>query len=258
MSLLLVHCGHPRGILRRRCIAGVTHAQRIEERALHEGRVGSARHDLNHATEDEIACARIVLIGSGLEQQRRPRDRRDDLRQLFRAPGFGQRAADAIPALARRRIVRETRGVDQELPDRNCVVSAGEIHLAGKFRKIFFNGIVEAELAVLRQLHDRRGRDRLRHRGDPADRVGTKSDTAIRVAEAERSLAKDLTVAGDENRRAGNLAILNRLLHQPKSRIEVDCGGGGGYCGCAHQRNGHAAHSEPMYSLPARASHSVS
>ena len=69
---------------------------------------------------------------------------------------------------------------------------------------------VELEQTAFDQLHGRRGRDRLGHRGDPADRVQIHGLRLAQGAHAEGALVAGVVQVGDHGGHARHLARLHR------------------------------------------------
>jgi len=77
---------------------------------------------------------------------------------------------------------------------------------AAQFRQPFRGGAVQVQLALFHQLHCGRGRERLRHRRDQANRVDGHRHGLTQGAHAERAFVDRVVPIGDHADDAGHVA----------------------------------------------------
>ena len=80
----------------------------------------------------------------------------------------------------------------------------------GDLGQILLGRIVEADAALLDELHERERRDRLGHRGDAEQRIGGERTAGGDVRHAERALIKHALAVGDERHDARHILALDR------------------------------------------------
>ena len=83
-----------------------------------------------------------------------------------------------------------------------------------KLRQILFDRIVETEAPLLDELHGRRRRDRLGHRGDAEQRVGRERAPGRDVRHTEGALIEHALAIGDERDHARHVLALNRATQR--------------------------------------------
>ncbi len=92
-------------------------------------------------------------------------------------------------------------------------VAADRQLLASKLRQMPLDRVVHGQLPLVRKDHNAGGRDRLGHRSDAEEGVFGHHLAGLDVAQADRLVAEHLIVATDNGDRAGDLALVNELLH---------------------------------------------
>ena len=85
--------------------------------------------------------------------------------------------------------------------------------------KVFLDGIVEGELALVHQHHERSGCDWLGLRGDPEKRVGPHRLAGGDVGVAHRVLAQNLLLIGHQSDGAGQAVAIDQRLQGPRDRF---------------------------------------
>ena len=103
------------------------------------------------------------------------------------------------------RLALQARGVREQPADRRRVRRALDVPV---------ERVLEVELARVAQLHDRRGRERLRDRADAVLRVRRRLDLRLDVRGADRFLPDELAVAEDGGARLGSALV---ALRRPDS-----------------------------------------
>ena len=121
---------------------------------------------------------------------------------------------------------RQARGVREDVahghrPRRLAAAGQRVEHLLVRVRRQpLRDRIVEQELAVFPQHHQRRGHDRLGHRREGEDRVLLHRLVLFLVAPALRLEVDDLALARDQRHRAGNLVGVDVVLDEGVDALE--------------------------------------
>jgi hypothetical protein len=79
-----------------------------------------------------------------------------------------------------------------------------------ELRQIFFRGIIDADPALLDELHQGHRRDRLGHRGDAEQRVRGEGAPGRHVSNAERATIKHVLAIGDQHHDPWHILALDR------------------------------------------------
>ena len=223
-----VHRGQPRQPFVGLAPGGVTHAERLEHVLAHVVGEGLARQRLDeqrlHVDRDAVAPAR-----AGVEQQRHLREALAHLRQVVvepervgldvgvvggcvaRAVGEAGRMAHDVAHGDRTR----RRAIDRLAAG---VLPGVDLHRLER-RQVARQRIVEAELALFPQLHQRHAGDRLGHRVDLRDGVARHRLLRLAVGVAARREDGLAAVLPDQQRHAGRAAV----RHHGRQRL-VDPG----------------------------------
>jgi hypothetical protein len=82
--------------------------------------------------------------------------------------------------------------------------------------------VIEADAALLDELHQSHRRDRLGHRGNPKQRVGCERTPGRHVSHAERALIKDVVAIGNQRDNARHVMALDRA-RRLSSRAALLC-----------------------------------
>jgi hypothetical protein len=81
-----------------------------------------------------------------------------------------------------------------------------------EFGRILRHGLVEVQLALLDQLHQQRGRERFRERGDPIVGLGHGRNLVLDVRKPDALRPQELLVLDDGRRDARNLERLPQVV----------------------------------------------
>ena len=214
-------------LLARHVVVRVAHAERLEDPLPQEivdrhardlldedgdviGRV-AVHPPIARMEGERVRCGAFDHFGQGRGPCRRERDRRrppfDDARRArereAEARGVGQDVADG----------HRPRGRHQQ--------PVVEHHLVRVRRQPLRDRVVEHELAVFPQHHQRRRHDRLGHRHQGEDRVAHHRQVLFLVAPALRLVMHDLALAADERHRAGNLIRVDVVLDERFDALEA-------------------------------------
>ncbi len=193
-----------RGPLCGRQEAGVVHAERREDVL---GGVVIQRHAGDFFDEEPER----LEVNVAVEEARAWRIGR----LLLHGPGEG--CVATLPWLLQIEIGAKAGVMGEQLAD-------GDVFLAvlREVRKVGGDGIVQPELSLLNQLHDRgRGGDALGERGDVEDRIdGHGFAGGLERPRAEGLAVDDAAVVADEYDSTGDEAAGDRLLHDRVDRGE--------------------------------------
>jgi hypothetical protein len=99
-------------------------------------------------------------------------------------------------------------------------------------RDVLVQGVLDAEQLTLLQHHDRRGGERLGHRGQAVSRIFLAPGVVLAIGRAVTLGHLDLPVAGDENAAADQIFVEQRL--QIRLDLSFD---GRGLVGCGTGRS---------------------
>ncbi len=182
-----------------RAVAGVRHPERLEDALGHERRVALARHLLDDRAEQHVArvvvavaCARRELHRLVLEAVHQLLDGQVRL-DLVRHP-----ARDVGVALDARRV-------------RQQVLHRDHVTLHRVAGQVLVDRVLQADLPLLDQHHDRERRELLGHRAEAEHRVGLQGHGLLDVREAAGAPVHHLAVLDDDGGGAG-AAVLDRLF----------------------------------------------
>ena len=189
----------------------VVHPQRPEQPVLHRPGQWLAIDLLGDEAEQRVVGV-VVFVGGTRRKVGRARER--DGQQLLCGPDLGRVTVHAGRELGSISVVVEAAAHLQQFVDRDVVA-------VGHARDVLRDRIIETELAFLRQLHDHRGRHRLRVRGDPEVGVGAgrARRAQLRRAVGDRELALG---CAQEHHGAGHQEFLGRRVHHGLQRGLVD------------------------------------
>ena len=198
-------------LLCRRKIAGVRHAQRRGDVALRidlQRQAGDALHQGAERDEVFIAVA---------EDDSRRRD----------GGGFEEAAQAllaAVPGAGEVEVGREAGVVGEALADGDVLLAVG-----AEFGDVVRDGIVDADLALLVELHHRGGGDEiLGERGHVEDGVlGHRFLRGHQRAHAVGAMEDDVAVVPDDDNRTGNLVVRDGIVDHGVDGRE-GCGRDGG------------------------------
>jgi hypothetical protein len=103
---------------------------------------------------------------------------------------------------------------------RLAVIDSVEDLRVSERRDVSSNGFVESQMACLDQPERGDARDRLRHRGEPEDRVGLDRQIGVDIAPPDAVELERLVAASHERDRARDLRSSNAVLEEPVSFVE--------------------------------------
>ena len=196
--------------------ARVGHVQRVKEALLQKHVEPLARHTLDHQPQ-HLDRQGVLPPLARLIGQHQPGQTRGHVFEVLgpkRIGGDVQRI-DGVT----KRPIRQPRGVTHQIRHGHRPVRRDQrvasLHLnVLELGDVVRYRVVKFQLAFINQ-HERCGRGHgLGHRPDAEDRVGLHRCRRIGGALAVGLEMRDLAVLGDEHHRAGDLAIVHKLLHR--------------------------------------------
>ena len=202
-------------LLGRHPEVGVIHTERAED-AFTEEFVQRLAGDDFHKGAEHVDGVAVAPFRTRRERQRQLADLAGHVLQgVFRVADLAV-AVDLVGLVLEQEAVGEAGRVGDEIEHRHLAVWLAQFRRGGRaaipdhrvlvFRNVAADRMVEADLALLEQHHDGERRDRLRHRIDAEDRLGTDGLLAAHLGRAGIAFMGDLAAARDQQAHAGHLA----------------------------------------------------
>jgi hypothetical protein len=237
--------------------AGVDHAQRLEDPTT-EVVVEALTGDPFDQGPAHVGGHRVAPLRARLEEQRELAQAADHLVEVV---GGHREVADLDPPVElvdRVRVlepVGEPRGVGEEVVHRDRdgggarlgrISGSAHPHLhVGQLRQPAAHGVVEQQVPLLEQHHQRHRGDGLGHRVDPVDRVGLHRRAGLDVGGAVAVAVDHLAPSGHGELHAGQLPLIDVAVHDvvdpgEAAGIELEIGGAHRH-GSSRERSGDGA-----------------
>ena len=206
----LVHRHQPRALGVGQGEAGIGHAERASDAG---GQVVVDRHAARRldSVANDVGGDAVVPARTGIEQQRKPREFIDIPRPARQAERRGGALELGVPG-----VIAKAGGMGEQMAQRDragggaqhrhVAAEAVQHHWRREMRQHGGDRAIQAELALLNQLHRRHRGDRLGHRGDPEDVVGPQRPPAGEVGDAEAALVQQVAAGGGHGHGPSNCA----------------------------------------------------
>ena len=215
LGVLLVASHQTVDLLGRHPEIGVVHAERAKDAFTEEFVERLAGNDF-HERAEHVDGVAVTPLRARREGKRQLADLAGHvLQRVLRVADLAV-AVDLVGLVLEQEAVGEAGRVGDEIKHRHLAVWFAQLrrrrraaiphHRVLVFGNVAADRMVEPDLALLEQHHDGERRDRLGHRIDAEDRLGTDGFLAAHLGRAGIALVRDLPAARDQQAHAGHLA----------------------------------------------------